>query len=142
MAKTNQEMAAEFKSYIPFIEGLQALDETLWDRPIEEGKWSLKALVAHLLKWDQYFYEEAIAKIRRQEPLTVRHLNFDEFNYNARIYSETQTKEELIAQFIDWRSKIVEAIGGLDDSEFEKEYVDGDRKKVQHSQLCALLYLS
>ncbi|MFD0589509.1 hypothetical protein ACFQZE_16090 [Paenibacillus sp. GCM10027627] len=39
-----------------------------------------KDIICHMMKWDNYFYEEAIAKITQGEPLTVKHLNFDEFN--------------------------------------------------------------
>ncbi|MGZ9583705.1 DinB family protein [Paenibacillus marinisediminis] len=129
MAKTNAEMIEEFKSFIPFVIALDDLDESLWNSPLSEGKWTLKDVICHIMLWDKYFYEEAIAKIKRGEPLTVRHLNFNEFNANAVEYAMTQSKKSILDQFVEYRSKIINDISELSEEEYIKEYVDGDKKK-------------
>lgn len=122
-------MVEEFKSFIKFVEELKAIDEEHWNKPLSEGKWTLKDVICHIMLWDKYFYEEAIEKIKLGEPVTVRHLNFDEFNANAREYAKTQTRDSIIDQFIEYRDKIITDISGLPEEDYIKEYKDGDRKK-------------
>ncbi|OPA73794.1 hypothetical protein BVG16_27325 [Paenibacillus selenitireducens] len=123
------EMIEEFKSFIPYVMTLNDLDEAHWNSSLEEGKWSLKDVISHIMLWDKYFYEEAIEKIKQKKPLTVRHLNFDEFNANAREYAKTQTKEGIVQQFVDYRTKIIHDISGLSEEEYVQEYLDGDQNK-------------
>lgn len=129
MAKTSVEMVEEFKNFIDFVQGLRTIDEADWNKPISEGKWTLKDVISHIMLWDKYFYEESIEKIKLGQPVTVRHLNFDEFNANAREYAKTQTRDSIIDQFLDYRTKIINDISGLTEEDYIKNYKDGDKKK-------------
>lgn len=129
MAKTTGEMIEEFKSFTSYVRELDSLSEQVWNMPIAEGKWTLKDVIAHMMLWDQYFYEEAIYKIKHDEPLTVKHLNFDEFNANAMEYSKTRSKKIIVEQFIEKRMNIIHDITGLNEDEYTREYKDGDKKK-------------
>lgn len=120
------EMIEKFNSFIPYVVTLNDLDENHWNSPIAEGKWSLKDVICHIMLWDKYFYEEAIEKMKQKRPLTLQHLNFDEFNANARGYSKTQTKEEIVQQFVNYRTKIIQDISGLSEEDYIQEYLDGD----------------
>ncbi|MBH5317675.1 DinB family protein [Paenibacillus sp. GSMTC-2017] len=129
MAKTAIEMVEEFNTYITFVVELKSIKEEHWNIPIAEGKWTLKDILSHLMLWDKYFYDEAIEPIKNGSPLTSRHLNFNEFNENARAYATTQTVVSLNDQFIEYRTKIINATSGLEEEEYIKEYKDGDKKK-------------
>lgn len=129
MAKSSREMVEEFKSFITFVEELRSLEEEYWDKSISEGKWSVKDIISHIMLWDKYFYDEGIEKIKLGESVTVKHLNFDEFNLKAREYAKTQTRDAIIEQFLAHRNKIIENISGLTEDEYLKEYKDGDNKK-------------
>lgn len=129
MAKTTAVMIEEFKAFIPFVVSLKDFDESHWHTPIAEGKWTVRDVISNIMLWDKYFYEEAIAKIKGKEPLTVRHLNFDEFNANAMEYAKTQSRKAIIDQFVEHRTKIIDAISGLEEEEYWAIYLDGDNKK-------------
>lgn len=129
MAKTNDELLNDFKSFIPFVKSLADLNDDIWENSLEVGKWTLKDVISHIMLWDKYFYEEAIQKIVLNEPLTVKHLNFDDFNKNAIHYAKNKTKKDLIDELFLYRSKIIDAIAGMSEEEFMKEHFDGDRKK-------------
>ncbi|MEO2206549.1 DinB family protein [Paenibacillus pabuli] len=129
MAKTTDEMIEEFKSFTSYVIELDNLSEQVWNTPIAEGKWTLKDVITHMMLWDQYFYNEAIYKIKQDEPLTVRHLNFDEFNANAIEYSKTTSKKAILEEFVEKRMNIIHAITGLREEEYTREYKDGDKKK-------------
>jgi hypothetical protein len=129
MAKSTMDMIVEFKSFIDFVESLKAIDEVYWNKPLSEGKWSMKDVICHIMLWDKYFYEGAIEKIKHGEPVKVKHLNFNEFNANAREYAKNQTRDDIIDQFIMYREKIIADIIDLSEDEYIKEYKDGDKKK-------------
>jgi uncharacterized damage-inducible protein DinB len=129
MVKSDAEMAQGFNDFTGFIDSLCELGDKYWDTPIAEGKWTVKDIVCHMMLWDKYFYEEAINKIKLNEPLTLKHLDFNNFNANAVLYAKSRTKQEICTEFVEYRSKIISAISGLPDEEYLRTYVDGDGEK-------------
>lgn len=93
---------------------------------MQNEKWTLKEMLCHLSQWDKYFYEEAFAKIKNAQPLTAAQHNFDEFNARAIEYAQSITKRTAIAEFVLYRTKILDIIKELSDEEFAKSYPDGD----------------
>lgn len=128
-AKTREQMVIEFEAYIPFVQSLSEVSEQHFNEPIAPGKWSLKDNICHLMLWDKYFYEGAIKNIVMKEPVTTKHLDFNAFNANAIEYAKLVTKYTLIEQFVQVRTKIIEAASSFTDEEFDQEHKDGDRKK-------------
>jgi hypothetical protein len=78
--------------------------------------------------WDKYFYEEAVHKIASGLPVTLKHLNYDEFNGNAIKYAKTITTEELVGKAISYREKIIADIEALSQDAVNQNYTDGDGK--------------
>lgn len=115
-----------FARFGDFLQGLGACSDSLWNTPVTEGKWAVRDVVSHLLRWDQYFLEEAIDKIARGEKVTARHLNFDDFNREAVAYGRTMPQEELIRQAVHSRRRIAELIAALPEEELYSEHEDGD----------------
>ena len=128
-AKTNKQLILEFESLIPYIQSLNNLEDGDWEAPVETGKWSLKDMLCHIMLWDKYFYEEALVKMKEGQPLTAAHQDFNEFNVRAVIYAKTVTRQEAIAQFILYRSKIIELADAASDEALEQFYPDGDGRK-------------
>ncbi|MCJ7839784.1 DinB family protein [Lederbergia sp. NSJ-179] len=118
-----QTLLKEFKQWPIFV---GQLDPAIWDKPVGEGKWAVRDVVSHILLWDQYFYEEAIKPISEDQPLTVRHLDFDTFNQNAREFAKSKTDDELINLTRANREQIVNAIREQSDENFEKVYQDAE----------------
>lgn len=130
--KTNAQRISEFQSFTPYIQSLEFLDKEVWESPMGEGKWSLKELLCHLMRWDQYFYEEAFAKVKEGQPVTAKHLNFNEFNARAIEYAQTVTVQEAIEQFVRYRSLIVGQMSDISEEEFLRTYRDGDGKNFSY----------
>jgi hypothetical protein len=121
-----EDLLQEFEEWISFIGSLKAVNQEVWNSSIEQGKWTVKDIVCHIMLWDKYFYEEAIEKIAADKPLTVKHLNYDEFNRNAILYATTIPSDELFEQAVSYRKKIIDTIGSLPEVSIERNYVDGD----------------
>jgi hypothetical protein len=116
----------KFAQLISFAESLRELDNTIWTTPIAPDKWSTRDVVTHIMLWDKYFLEDAIARIAARQPLTVKHLNFDEFNRKAMEYAKTKEKTEIIDLAIRYRSEILENLRGFSDEEWAFVHQDGD----------------
>jgi uncharacterized damage-inducible protein DinB len=129
MPKLSKDMVEEFKSFIQYVEGLRLIKEENLNQPISDGKWTLKDIISHIMLWDKYFYEEAIHKVKLEESVTARHLDFNEFNAKAIEYAKTKSVDDIIQTCIEYRSKIIEDISGLPEEEYLREYKDGDKKK-------------
>ena len=128
MPKSTSKMIEEFKAFITFVNSLNSIDEEYWNKPLSEGKWSMKDVISHIMLWDKYYYEGAIQKIKHGEALTVKHLNYDEFNAKARDYAKSQSKDKIIDQFIEYREKIIADITELTEEEYTKKYKNGDKR--------------
>lgn len=129
-----QQLLEEFSALISFVESLRELDEQLWVTPIQEGKWTTRDIVAHIMRWDQYFLEEGIKKIASQQPVTIQHLDFNAFNQNAVEFAKEKSKQEIINLTIFYRSEILRQIASLSGEEFTKEHLDGDGHKFSAYQ--------
>ncbi|WEK56019.1 MAG: DinB family protein [Candidatus Cohnella colombiensis] len=126
MSNELRDLIHSFEEWISFTSTLQALDDVTWNSSIEPGKWTIKDIICHIMLWDKYFYEEAIEKIALGERITLKHLDYDEFNSKAIFYARTITADELIKKAIDYRKKIVNAILSLSAASLDHNYVDGD----------------
>lgn len=132
--KSKTALLEEFAYLNTFVETLRGIEESKWTAPIEEGKWSVRDIVAHMMLWDEYFLTEAIEKIAEGKPITYRKLNFDDFNQNAIEYAKTKTKNEIIDFTIQYRNRIIENLSSLSDEEFNKVHKDGDGNAFQARQ--------
>ncbi|MGO4274466.1 DinB family protein [Paenibacillus sp. TAF58] len=124
--KSKELLIKEFSTLILFVQSLRQLDDGTWVTPIEESKWTTRDVVAHLMFWDKYFFEEAIEKITTRQQVTSQHLNFDEFNKRAIEYAKIKEKQEIIDMTIHYRNEILRHLGLIPEEEFVKEHVDGD----------------
>jgi hypothetical protein len=121
-----EELIQSFEQWISFTSNLENLNEVVWDSSIEAGKWTIKDIVSHIMLWDKYFYEEAIGKIASDKPVTLTHLNYDDFNSKAITYGRTITSDELIEKTIFNRKRIIEDIRTLSEEAINRNYIDGD----------------
>ncbi|WP_438351589.1 DinB family protein [Paenibacillus sp. FA6] len=121
-----EDLIRSFEEWVLFSSNLKDLNEEVWDSSIEQGKWTIRSIISHIMLWDKYFYEEAIEKIASGKQVTLKHLNFDDFNGKAIIYGSTITTCELIEQALWYRKKIIEDIRALSDEEIERNYIDED----------------
>lgn len=116
----------EYAEWIDNVGEFAEQGEAYWNRPIAEGKWTVRDVVCHIMRWDEYFFNEAIAKISHGDPLTVKHLDYDDFNEESRQYAKTLSTEDLVNQTLAAREKLIQTIEALPEALYGKRYTDGD----------------
>src|SRR5690554_6843449 len=103
-----EDLLKSFEEWISFTRALQNLNEEVLDSSIETGKWTIRDIISHIMLWDKYFYEEAIDKIVSDQPVTVIHLNYDDFNSRSITYGRSISTAVLIEETIFHRQRIIE----------------------------------
>lgn len=122
MSKCEKEiLLKEFGSWLDFV---KQIDESIWDKPLGEGKWAVCDVVSHILLWDKYFYEEAIKPIVEEKPVTVEHLDFELFNQEAREFAKTKTNQELAKLAKEYRKCIINSIQEQPAEKFTRQNKD------------------
>ncbi|WP_084782126.1 DinB family protein [Bacillus niameyensis] len=124
--QNKEQLLDEFSGLIPYVQSMRELDEKMWATPIAEGKWTPKDMIAHIMLWDKYFLEEAIQRITSQQPLTAKHLDFDEFNKKAVEYAKNKTVQEIIGETVHYRNELLRQLESISDEDFTKEHIDGE----------------
>ncbi|QGQ95458.1 DinB family protein [Paenibacillus psychroresistens] len=126
MPTEKNQLLEEFNQWVLFVQSLNNQSDEIWDLCLDEGKWSIREVVSHIMKWDKYFLEEAINKISTKSTVAVKHIDFDEFNNKAKIYGKTTSIIEISEKAIFYRVQICNQIRSLTDEQYMGTYVDGD----------------
>lgn len=126
MSNELKELLNTFEEWITFAQSLQDQSQDIWKSSIEPGKWTIKDIVCHIMLWDKYFYDEAIHKIATDKPVTLNHIDFDEFNKEAVIYAKTISIEELIEKSVFYRECIIADIRSMPEQLTNHNFIDGD----------------
>lgn len=129
-----KQLLRTFGEWNTFVTDLDKYGDRFWDQSVEPGKWSVREVVAHILRWDHYFYEEAIVKVNAGLPLTVKHLDYDVFNEKSKIYGKAAAKADLASEAVHSRNLIIETIVNLTDEQYDAAYVDADGRPFEVTQ--------
>jgi hypothetical protein len=123
----------QFQQWIAFVQRLEHVEEN-WNVQLGEGKWSVTEVVSHIMLWDRYFLEEAIEPIHKQVPLTVKHLDYDIFNENAKRVGQITSPKQLSEQAVSYRKKIMDRIQSMPEDDYVRTYLDADGHPFQLEQ--------
>ncbi|KRE54187.1 GNAT family N-acetyltransferase [Paenibacillus sp. Soil522] len=134
MATEKEQLLRSFGEWISFVTELANDDARVWNQSVATGKWTVREVVAHIARWDDYFYNEAIAKAAAGLPLTVKHLDYDTFNEAAKAYGKNASIEELAGQAAKSRKRIIDTVAELTNEQYEAAYEDADRHPFQMTQ--------
>jgi len=134
MATEKEQLLNTFGEWITFVTDLARYDERFWNQSVALGKWSVREVAAHIVRWDEYFYEEAIRNVRAGLPLTVRHLDYDAFNEKAKAYGKSASIAELVNGAVSIRKRIIDTIANLSDEQYGAAYVDADGHPFEAGQ--------
>lgn len=117
-----------FEEWIGFARSLQTQSEDIWNSSLEEGKWTIKDIVCHIMLWDKYFYEEAVHKMATGQSVALQLGDFDEFNKQAMAYAKTISTPELVNKAIFYREAIISDIRAMPAHVIEQNSMDSNNK--------------
>ncbi|WP_051250761.1 GNAT family N-acetyltransferase [Paenibacillus harenae] len=124
----------DFGEWLHFVTDLGRYGDWLWNQSIAAGKWSVREVVGHILKWDEYFLEGAVAKVGIGQSLTLKHIDYDEFNREAAAYGKEAASGELVNQAVRMRTMIISELSGLTEEQYTAAYKDADGNLFEAAQ--------
>ncbi|MCZ0702799.1 hypothetical protein J2T56_003086 [Natronobacillus azotifigens] len=108
-----------FETFIPWLENLNDVEETLFFKPVKEGKWSTAEIIAHIMFWDKYIMQEVIPQMHEgAEVLTEE--DFQVINEQAANYvkSSNKNKNQLIDECIVARGELMSFLKNKSEEDF------------------------
>lgn len=97
-----EQMKQHYRDFDQWAGSLKELQDGEWHKPISEGKWSVAAVLAHLLLWDQYSLAERFPFFKEGAELPS-YPDFQNVNDRAREYAEMVSKEQVLDELLETR---------------------------------------
>ncbi|WP_064090886.1 DinB family protein [Rossellomorea aquimaris] len=122
------EIVTHHEEFVNWLEQLNEVKEEKWFSPIQDEKWSLAAIVSHIMKWDQYSLKEIYSRLHNEAAFTP-FPEFQPFNQAAENYAhEVVTQQELIDESVKTRKSVIAYIESLEDNEIEHSFTVGEHR--------------
>jgi hypothetical protein len=128
----------QFATIIPVLEDFKHMEnDTIFFSPIDEGKWSSAAIVAHLFFWDEYILRTRLPLMVMLDTLPSSQVDVNAMNKDAETFAHSDiSKIELIEQFINNRKQLIEELEKVD---LQKVFKIGDRDFTIEKYLLGLI---
>ncbi|MCR8850949.1 DinB family protein [Rossellomorea sp. SC111] len=121
------QMIDHYESFKIWLEELKLLSEYEWFRPIEEGKWSIAANIAHIIRWDQYSLQEILPHVAEGVELSP-FPDFQKFNGQAEEYAHrVVNQEDLIEEGIKTRDRMITYVKSLSEDDVDQSFKVGEQ---------------
>lgn len=125
--RTKDQCIADFHEWIPFVRSLRSLHPDQWSIPMSQGKWSVRDTVSHIVRWDEYYLEEALKPIEHGKPLTLRFVDIDDFNEEAIQWGQGLDQNQLIQEAVTIRNLLLKTLQHIPDTSYHQEFVVMDQ---------------
>lgn len=130
-----EEIRQHYKEFDGWTRSLKGLTDTEWNKPLGDGKWSVAAVVSHLLFWDQYSLKERFPYFKEGAELPS-YPDFQSVNERARKYAEnTVAKEEIIDGLLAVRAEFHKMLEEMDDDKLAVSFKISDHQMTVGSYL-------
>jgi len=130
-------------AWIDYLNSMEGKEDDSFFKPYKEGKWSKAAIIAHMMFWDRFFYEERLPHMLKGEDLVgITERQVGEMNKKAEEYAHSGvSRQQIIAGALKYRQMIINVLQGKDLTKTFtikerkislQEYVEGEVEHDQH----------
>lgn len=138
MCQDKNEILSHYERSIAFVESLANVTEEQWRTPIEAGKWTVAEIIGHLTPWDEFVLKQRLPFLFIKESLP-KGPAVEEMNASASYNSCVQSKEETIANFINQRHQLMNALHPIDDQQWQKSFKIGTSELTLYGYFASLV---
>ena len=107
-----EQMQQHYRDFDQWADSLRELQDGEWHKPLGDGKWSVAAVVAHLLLWDEYSLQERFPFFKEGAELPS-YPDFQSVNDRAREYTDMTSKEQILDELLEARKGYHELLGQM-----------------------------
>lgn len=128
-------LAAELAEFLTFVKSLDTAGDEVWFSPLSAGKWSIHDIIAHIMRWDDYFNEVTFRELAGSESPALReHPDYLGYNEQSVAYGRTKTRREVVEETLRNRRLMIDNLNGLMDAELTAVY-QGEREFTLESYI-------
>ncbi|MFJ6209083.1 DinB family protein [Lysinibacillus sp. NPDC092081] len=138
MYHDKHQVISHYEKSIVFVESLANINEEQWRTPIGPGKWTVAEVIGHLTPWDEFVLKQRLPFLFTKEGLP-KGPNVEEMNVRAARDSRAQSKEETIANFINQRHQLMDALYQIVDKQWQQPFTIGATELTLHSYFASLV---
>lgn len=122
-----KEISHHYTTFSEWIQSLKEIDQNDWEQPISEGKWTVGAVIAHLLFWDKYSINERFPFFKDGAKLES-FPDFQSVNNDAEEYSKKVSKEQVITELLSVRTQFISMIEKMKEDDLTISFYIGDHQ--------------
>jgi uncharacterized damage-inducible protein DinB len=119
------EIIQSYQDLNQWFQTLNEVEDQKWHAPLAKGKWSMAAIMSHLLFWDRFSLKKRFPMMKKGARLSP----FPEFqtvNDKAREYAESGiTKKELLLELIHARMELLSVLDSYSEEDLDTKFYIG-----------------
>jgi len=138
LSHDKHQIISHYEKSIVFVESLVNITEEQWRTPIEPGKWTVAEVIGHLTPWDEFVLNQRLPFLFTKESLP-KGPDVGEMNASAARNSRAQSKGETIANFINQRHQLIDALYPIVDQQWQQPFTIGASELTLHRYLASLV---
>jgi hypothetical protein len=96
----------------------ESTSEVAWTIPVEDGKWSIREVVGHILYWDLYLIQEGLPSLLNTHSISFP--DHDEYNDRSVKYIVGKSKAHIVEEALQKRGALLDALSDLSDEQWER----------------------
>lgn len=122
------EAIQHYRKMNDWLQSLSSVGSNCWLEPMQEGKWSMAEVIAHLLYWDRYVREQRIPFFLEGAKLPPAP-EVESFNAEAARYARSGVGQlELLHEIVGERQAMLQLIASLTDEQWTRPFQVGQRE--------------
>ncbi|MBS4189028.1 DinB family protein [Bacillus sp. FJAT-49705] len=122
-----QEIRNHYELFSEWLQSLKQLEIGYWSQPLDEGNWSIGAVISHFLFWDKYSIEKRFPYFDEGARLD-RFPDFQSVNDKAEEYAKKVSKNELIDELLKIRNQYLSMLSEITEEKLETSFFIGDHE--------------
>ncbi|MGO0062230.1 DinB family protein [Brevibacillus fluminis] len=124
-----EEILQRYETSIAWANAARQITEEQWLSPMKDGKWSIAETVSHLIAWDRFILDVRLPHIAPGKQLASAPVDVETMNGDAARYARSGvTRDELLDQWVDVRSRLLDKLRTHSEESFAAPYYIGDRE--------------
>jgi len=117
---TISDVSRELRRLIDLISRLTHYSEDVLCKPIEEGKWSIRDIISHIMGWDKDFTEKLDHFISSGEVMLDEHPDVQAFNEASVAYGRSMKPHDLLQEATLQREQLILILSKVPEAAFTK----------------------
>ncbi|WP_433750772.1 DinB family protein [Falsibacillus pallidus] len=137
----NKEIILSEKASVAlWAEKKKSISDHQWLAPLKEGSWGVGDVISHFIVWDQFLLENRLPYIINHQPFPSIKIDVQKMNQDASHYARSGiSKVQLIDEFTNIRSKLVQMIKGIPEERFDSVHQIGSSSLTLNDYFMGLI---